>query len=97
MARLSDSEYADMAADYAANPLRGEEVAGPVEMDPAVLRNGRPAGAASGRGRTPTTSVRLPDTLRDQLAAQASAEEVAPAEVIRRALVEYFQHHQRPA
>lgn len=97
MARLTDSEYAEMASNYAANPLRSEEVVGPVEMDPAILRNGRPVGAARGRGRTPTTSVRLPDTLREQLAAQASAEDVASAEVIRRALVEYLQHHQRPA
>lgn len=97
MTRLTDSEYAAMAADYAANPLRGVDVTGSVEMDLAVLRHGRPAGAAGSRGRTPTTSVRLPDTLREQLAAQASAENVAPDEVIRRALVEYFQHHQRSA
>ncbi|GAA4395719.1 hypothetical protein [Tsukamurella soli] len=29
--RLSDAEYAEMAADYAANPLTPDDVIGPVE------------------------------------------------------------------
>ncbi|TSD96574.1 hypothetical protein FOS14_16070 [Skermania sp. ID1734] len=93
MSRLTDDEYAEMAADYAANPLTADEVLGPVEIDPAVLRTGRPTGTSRARGRTPTTSVRLPEPLRTRLTAQAAAENVAPAEVIRRALVEYFQAH----
>ncbi|MFT4086160.1 MAG: CopG family transcriptional regulator [Gordonia sp. (in: high G+C Gram-positive bacteria)] len=98
--RLTDADYAAMADDYAANPLRADETAGPVEINPdhpdvnvTVLRTGRPAGGGSPRGRTPTTSVRLPADIKTRLDARAADEAVKPAEIIRRALVEYLDRH----
>ncbi|MCV7192413.1 CopG family ribbon-helix-helix protein [Mycolicibacterium brumae] len=96
--RLTDAEYAEMAADYAANPLRSDEMVGPVVINPdhpdvAVLRTGRPAGGGTPQGRTPTTSVRLPVDIKTRLDAQAVAEDVKPAEIIRRALIEYLERH----
>ncbi len=37
MARFTDDEYAEMAADYEANPIRPDEVLGPQSIDPALL------------------------------------------------------------
>ena len=90
--RLTDDEYDEMAADYAANPLRADEVIGPVEHTGAILRMGRPTKDA-GTGKTPSTTVRLPVDIKAGVQACADAENVKPAEIIRRAVVEYLQHH----
>ena len=93
---LSDTEYAEMAADYAANPPRTDEAIGPVDINYAhpdvILAAGRPKGGG-GSGRTPTTSVRLPADMKARLQTQAATESVRPAEIIRRALAEYFDRH----
>ncbi|QKT05943.1 hypothetical protein HUN08_01105 [Gordonia sp. X0973] len=86
---MTNDDYADMAADYEANPIRHDEV-GDVEVR---LPAGRPAGGGPARGRTPTTSVRFPQPIRDRLNARADAEDVKPAEIIRRAVVEYLDRH----
>lgn len=98
--RLTDAEYAEMAEDYATNPLTADEVVGPLEVNldhpdvaAAVLRAGRPAGGGPAQGRTPTTSVRLPVDIKTRLDQRAATEDVKPAEIIRRALVEYLDRH----
>lgn len=91
--RFTDDEYAEMAADFEANPPTADEIVGEIEVNHAILRTGRPPKTAPARGKTPTTSVRLPQELRAQLEAVATAEGVAPAEVIRRAVGEYIERH----
>ena len=93
MGRLTEDEYAAMAADYEVSPPTESEIAGPVHVDPSALRKGRPPKDAPRRGRTPTMSVRLPEELRERLAVRADAEAVTPGEVIRRAIVEYLERH----
>ncbi len=90
--RLTDADYDAMAADYAANPLRPDEVIGDVEHTGTILRMGRPAKNAGG-GKTPSTTVRFPVNIRAGIDARADAENVKPAEIIRRAVVEYLQRH----
>ncbi len=89
--QLTVADYERMADDYAANPVRDTEIVGPVEIGTTVLRKGRPAGIR--KGNTPGQSVRLPDALRERLAAQAEREEATPSEVIRRAVSEYLDRH----
>lgn len=89
--RLSVTDYERMADDYAATPVRETEVVGPMEIGMTVLRKGRPAGMR--KGKTPGQSVRLPETLRERLAAQAEREAATPSEVIRRAVSEYLDRH----
>ncbi|MCH9761758.1 MAG: hypothetical protein K0U75_14070 [Actinomycetia bacterium] len=97
MGHLSDKDYADMAADYAANPLRHEEVLGPVEVDPAYLRKGRPLKDPKRRkasGKTPSLAVRLPAAIRDELRERVEdGQSDSESELVRRALVEYFHEH----
>ncbi|GAA1482406.1 hypothetical protein GCM10009624_28460 [Gordonia sinesedis] len=93
MSRPSDAEYAAMSDDYIENPPADDEVAGEIAVNPAVLRTGRPRGASQAKGRTPTTSVRLPEELRKALARRARIENAADSEVIRRAVVEYLERH----
>lgn len=87
----SVADYERMADDYMANPVRGTEVVGPMEIGMTVLRKGRPAGIR--RGKTPGQSVRLPEALRERLVARAEREEATPSEVIRRAVSEYLDRH----
>ncbi|AON97331.1 hypothetical protein BIZ71_gp38 [Gordonia phage Hedwig] len=91
MARLTDEDYAAMAADYAKHPPTADEVAGEIVVDPAILRTGRPPKSAGGPGKTPTMSVRLPLELRARVDDIAEAEDVKPAEIIRRAVSEYVE------
>ncbi len=88
--RFTEDEYAEMAADFEANPPTAEEI-GTIEVNPAILRNGRPPKSAPARGKTPTMSVRLPTELRAQLEVVAKEENATTAEVIRRAVGEYVQ------
>lgn len=89
--RKNDAEYAAMADDYAAHPPTADEVIGAPEVDHTILRNGRPPKGTSSRGRTPTTSVRLPKELRDRVDALAKAEGVNASEIIRRATERYVK------
>lgn len=93
MARRSDDEYQAMSDAFQAGEWRpvGEPVVGPGAF--VKLKEGRPAGRREAGGNTPTTSVRLPQDIRDALDAQATEERVKPAEIIRRALVEYLERH----
>ena len=90
--RPTDADYDAMAADYAANPLRADEVIGPIEHTGAILRMGRPA-KDSGAGKTPSTTVRLPADINVGVDARAAADNVKSAEIIRRAVVEYLERH----
>lgn len=91
--RRTSDEYAEMAADYAANPPTADEVTS-LEVDPAVLRTGRPAKGASTTGRTPVMALRLPTELRDEIRQRVDAGETSSeSEFIRRAVVEYLGSH----
>ena len=71
--RKSDAEYAEMAADYEANPPTADEMVS-VEMNTALLRTGRPRKGAVSPGRSAVTPVRLPDTIRNELLRRAESE-----------------------
>lgn len=88
---LSDADYEAMADDYEAHPPRADEIVS-AEIDPAVLRMGRPL-AGETRGKTPALSVRLPVDVRNLLRQRALADEATESELIRRAVVEYIKNH----
>ncbi|MDQ2638258.1 MAG: hypothetical protein M3Y83_15425 [Actinomycetota bacterium] len=93
--RVTDDEYAEMAADYAANPPTADEVLS-VEVNPALLRKGRPTKGATRSGKTPALPVRLPDSIRVEIAHRVEAgESDSASELIRQAVVEYFDNHPR--
>lgn len=92
--RLSDEEYAEMAADYEAHPPTAEEIAGPIEINPAYLRTGRPTKDTQTAGRTPVMAIRLPDAIRDEVKTRVAAGQAQfEGELIRQALIEYFANH----
>lgn len=92
--RLTEAEYAEMAADYAAHPLTEADIAGPVESTGTVVRMGRPT-KSSGHtgGKTPSTTVRLPKEIREELARRAEVAGTPASEIVRRALAEHFALH----
>ena len=91
--RLTDEDYAEMAADYAANPITADEIIS-IEINPAYLRAGRPAKGTAKTGRTPVMTIRLPEQLRTEIAGRIDAGECSSiSELIRVALVEYFDNH----
>jgi len=90
--RLTEDEYAEMAADYEAHPPTADEVLS-IEVNPVFLRKGRPPGRSAAHGKTPLVPVRLPDSIREELVRRAEAEGSSASELIRRAIVEYFAHH----
>ncbi|MFE3545508.1 ribbon-helix-helix protein, CopG family [Nocardia sp. NPDC059177] len=86
MSKLTDADYEAMAADYEANPITADEIID-IAVNPALLRMGRPrAGEREAKGKTPTTSVRLPKSIRARLHKRAEAEHVSEGEIIRRLL-----------
>lgn len=93
MAKLTDEDYAEMAADYAVNPPRRDEIDGEITVDRAVLPTGRPAGQSIARGKTPTTSLRLPTETRNAVNRLAAQTNVKPTEIIRRAVGEYIDRN----
>lgn len=94
--RLTDVEYAELAADYEANPITADEVLA-AEVNPAFLPAGRPTKAAGKGGKTPVMALRLPAALRAEVKQRVAAgESRSEAELIRRALIEYLEVH-RPA
>jgi hypothetical protein len=90
--RKSDAEYAEMAADYEVNPPTADEIVS-VEVNPALLRTGRPRKGAASAGKSAVTPVRLPERIRVELAMRAEIEDAPVSELIRRAIVEYFDAH----
>jgi hypothetical protein len=90
--RLTDTDYAEMAKDYAANPPTADEVLA-VEVNPAFLRMGRPKGNAA-KGKTPLLGVRLPEPIRFEVEFRVqNGESKNASELVRLALLEYFANH----
>lgn len=85
--RITDDEYAQMAADYEANPPTAAEVAS-VEVDLAYLPKGRPNKGTPTTGKTPVLAIRLPETLRKELVHSAKLQRATPSEMVRRAVVD---------
>jgi Nuclease subunit of the excinuclease complex len=66
------------------------------EEPAAALRMGRPAKGVTRIGKTPALTIRMPKPIRDELAYRvAIGESASEAEIIRRALIEYFEYHPR--
>lgn len=84
--KLTDADYAEMAADYEAHPPTADEVVA-IEVNPGLLRMGRPAAEGT------VITVRLPEVLRDELKQRADEAGSAPSELIRVAIAEYFANH----
>ena len=92
--RLTDAEYAEMADDYEADPPRAEEIIGPVEVAPGTLLIGRPAGRPTPAGKTPALPVRLPEPIRREMKRRVkSGATNSESELVRAALLEYFENH----
>jgi hypothetical protein len=89
--RPTDADYIEMAASYADEPPRPDEVRW-MEIGPG-LRKGRPRRGVASSGKTPLTAVPLPDEIRAELARRAKAEGSSASELIRQAIIEYFGHH----
>lgn len=90
--RRTEADYEAAADSYEAEPIRPDEVRS-IEISPA-LRMGRPTKGAESSGKTPTVPVRFPDPIRVEIAHRVEAGEAASAsELIRTAVVEYFEHH----
>jgi acetylornithine deacetylase/succinyl-diaminopimelate desuccinylase-like protein len=91
--RLTDARYAEIADSCEAESPSQDEVRS-IEVDPAVLRSGRPTKGAPTLGKTPVLPIRLPDTIRAELDHRVKAgESDSASELIRRAIVEYFERH----
>jgi hypothetical protein len=91
--RATDADYAAMADSYEAEPPRMDEVIS-IEISPAVLRKGRPTKGTPAAGKTPALPVRLPEAIRVEMKHRVEAREAgSESELIRRALVEYFDNH----
>ena len=85
---IMNDEYAEMAADYEANPPTAAEVTS-VEINPAYLPKGRPKRGAPTTGKTPVLAIRLPESLRNELVHSAKPLQGAtPSEMVRRAVVD---------
>jgi hypothetical protein len=85
--RITDSEYAEMAADYETNPPTAAEVTS-VELNPAYLPTGRPNKGTRTTGKTPVLAIRLPESLRNELVHSANVQGATPSEMVRRAVVD---------
>ncbi len=91
--RLTDAEYAELAADYEANPITPDEGIS-IEVNPAYLPTGRPPKGTAATGRTPVMAVRLPEAIRSEVKGRVQAgESKSESELVRLALVEYFERH----
>ena len=85
--RITDDEYAEIAADYEANPPTAAEVTS-VEVNPAYLPKGRPNKGTRTTGKTPVLAIRLPESLRNELVHSAEVQGATPSEMVRRAVVD---------
>lgn len=85
--RITDDEFAEMAADYEASPPTAAEVTS-VERNPAYLPTGRPNKGTRTAGKTPVLAIRLPESLRNELVHSATIQGATPSEMIRRAVVD---------
>mgnify|MGYP000573637691 CR=1 FL=1 len=83
-----EHHWDDYTFDFAHGQMYTGTVRGNRELERVWAEEVSPA-----RGRTPITSVRLPVDIEARLDARAVTEDAKPAEIIRRALVEYFDRH----
>lgn len=91
--RLTDADYEDLADSYEAEPPRADEILS-IEVDPARLHIGRPAASTEPAGRTPALPVRLPTPIRGEMKHRVKiGAERNESELVRKALVEYFERH----
>lgn len=87
--RPTAADYEDMAASYAAEPVRPEEVRS-VTVGPGLLRMGRPTKDTASSGKSPALSTRYPAELREQITTQAETEGISESELVRKAVAEYI-------
>lgn len=85
--RITDDEYAEMAADYETNPPTAAEVTS-VGLNPAYLPTGRPNKGTRTTGNTPVLTIRLPESLRNELVHSANVQGATPSEMVRRAVAD---------
>lgn len=65
-----------------------------IEVSPALLRKGRPAKGTPSAGKTPALTIRLPGVVRREVDSRAEAGwSDSASELIRLALIEYFDNH----
>lgn len=93
--RATAADYEEMADSYEAEPPRLDEVTA-FEVDPAVLVMGRPKGGRA-TGKSPVLPVRLPEGMRTEVRTRVAhlGEASSESELVRKALVEYFDNHPR--
>ena len=90
MAKRSAKDYEEMSRTVEA---RENTVRGPMELG-ATLRMGRPSKGTRSEGKTPALPVRLPTAIRVEMRQRVKNHEAdSESELVRRALVEYFEHH----
>ena len=95
--RRTAAEYEAAAADYEANPITADRIRS-IELGPGYLPVGRPVKGKVKTGNTPALPVRLPDQIRTELNERVKAGESGSAsELVRLAVVEYFENHPRTA
>lgn len=90
--RRTAADYEAAADSYEAEPIRPDELRGPIELGPA-LRMGRPTKGTPSAGKTPTVSVRLDPKIRRKVRAIADGGGVKESEIVRRAVIEYIENH----
>ncbi|MHC9292039.1 hypothetical protein ACRCUN_06200 [Mycobacterium sp. LTG2003] len=91
--RPTAADYEEMARSYTDEPPRADEAIR-IEPGPAALRMGRPAKDADSTGKTPALPVRLPDPIRGEMKRRVKVgAERNESELVRKALVEYFERH----
>ncbi|ETW26217.1 hypothetical protein [Mycobacterium gastri] len=90
MAKRSAKDYEEMSRAVEAGEYT---VRGPMELG-ATLRMGRPTKGTPSEGKTPALPVRLPAAIRIEMRHRVKNHEAdSESELVRRALVEYFEHH----
>jgi len=90
MAKRSAKDYEEMSRAVEAGEYT---VRGPMELG-ATLRMGRPSKGTPSEGKTPALPVRLPAAIRIEMRHRVKNHEAdSESELVRRALVEYFEHH----
>jgi hypothetical protein len=90
MAKRTAKDYEEMSRAVESGDYT---VRGSMELG-ATLRMGRPTKGTRAAGKTPALPVRLPDAIRVEMKHRVKAREAkSESELIRRALVEYFEHH----
>ncbi|SKV05518.1 Uncharacterised protein [Mycobacteroides abscessus subsp. bolletii] len=93
--RATPADYEALADSYETHLPTGEEIL-EIEVNPAVLPMGRPIKALKNltTGKTPALPVRLPDRIRSEMKRRVNrGANSSESELVRQAIVEYFEHH----